>query len=109
MAGLIERMAKTPAVLKQPTGTVLDGKVQYTTVNCVVFGLENAAQGFDEYGRVHYGQVFLVAPLASTPVLPGTITVGGKEYTMAEVMPYRNMKGVLYGYRIAVAGGGGGA
>ena len=107
MAGLIERMAKTPAVLKQPTGTITDGKVQYTTVNCLVFGLENAQQGFDEYGRVHYGKVFLVAPLASTPVLPGTITVDNVEYTMADVMPYRNMRGVLYGYRIAVAGGGG--
>ena len=107
MAGLIERMAKTAAVLKQPTGTVVDGKVQYTTVNCMVFGMENAQQGFDEYGRIRYGKVFLVAPLATTPVLPGTITVGGVEYTMESITVYRNLRGVLWGYRIAVAGGGG--
>lgn len=105
MPGLIERVAKTAAVLKQPTGTVSDGVVQYSTVDCLVRGFENAAQGFDEYGRVRYGRVFLVAPLASTPVLPGTITVDGVEYEIASVKPYRNLRGVLMGYRIAVAGG----
>jgi len=106
MAGLIERIAKTAAVLKQPTGTITDGKEQFTTVNCLVFGLESVRHGFDEYGRIHYGKVFLVAPLASTPVLPGTITVDGTEYTMSHVKLYRNMSGVLYGYRISVVSGG---
>lgn len=106
MPGLIERIAQTPAVLKQPTGSIVDGKVQYRTVSCIVFGLESVQQGFDEYGRVRYGKVFLVAPLATTPVLPGTITVNGEEYTMSDILIYRNLRGVLYGYRISVASGG---
>lgn len=106
MAGLIERIAKTPAVLKQPTGTITDGKETYSTVNCLVFGMKNASQGFDEYGHIRYGTVFLIAPLPSAPVMPGTITVNGHEYAIASVSEYRNLRGVLYGYQITVAGGG---
>ena len=109
MPGLIERIAKKHAVLKQPTGTVSDGKVQFKTVHCWVFSLENSSQGFDEYGHVRYGRVFLVSPLNRTPELPGTITVDGMEYTMASVKPYRNIRGTLLGYRIAVAEAVGGA
>lgn len=107
MAGMIERMAKTPAVLKQPSGTILDGKVQFTTVNCVVFRLGGSQYqaSEDEYGKVQFKRVFLVAPLETDPVLPGTITVSGCEYAMSSVKTYRNMRGQLYGYLITVAGG----
>lgn len=105
MAGLIEKSAKKTAVLGQPTGAIVDGQQVFTNVPCLVFGMASAQQGFDEYGRIQYGQVFLVAPLAATPVMPGTITVEGHTYTISGVQEYRNLRGVLMGYRIAVAGG----
>ncbi len=104
MAGLIERIARTSAVLRQPTGAFEDGKPVMASVPCVVFGLGGEAQAFNEFGQVQSGRVFLVAPLPETPVLPGTITVGGATYGMASVKEYRNLDGVLLGYRIAVTG-----
>ncbi len=104
-AGLIERIAQTSAVLAQPTGVVSDGVAAMSNVSCLVFGLGGETQVYNEYGQVQSGKVFLVAPLAITPVLPGKITVGGVTYSIASVKPYRNLQGVLLGYRVAVYGG----
>ncbi len=102
MPGLIAKVAKTSAILEQPTGSIIDGHIQYEAYVCKVFAMENSRQGFNEFGQLQYGRVFLVAPLPNAPVLPGTITVDSNTYTISSIKPYRNLKGVLLGYRIAV-------
>lgn len=105
MATLIERIAKTLAVLEQPTGQFLDGVPQMAYITCMVFELGKTRQVFNEFGEVRTEKVFLVAPLAQAPVLPGRITVGGKTYELASVKEYHDMSGTLWGYRVTVAGG----
>ena len=93
MATLIERIAKTLAVLAQPTGQFLDGVPQMANITCMVFELGKTRQVFNEFGEVRTEKVFLVAPLAQAPVLPG------------RVKEYHDMSGTLWGYRVTVAGG----
>lgn len=105
MAGLIERIAKTSAVLTQPTGAISDGTPVTCNVSCRVFGAGGVAQTGNEYGQVACDKFFLVAPLANAPVLPATITVDNVSYTVQSIKPYKNLKGDLLGYRLSAAGG----
>ncbi|MBE6368881.1 MAG: hypothetical protein E7056_01815 [Lentisphaerae bacterium] len=107
MAGIIEKIAKNDVALLQPSGAITDGQYDLDVITGVkAFVLESVKQGYNEFGQVIYGKVFLVAPLPKTPVVPGYIrTADGTTYSVASVKPYRNMAGTLLGYRIAVAGG----
>jgi hypothetical protein len=104
MAGIIEKIANTPIIIRQRTD-VEDGKE--------IFGKNIAAyarvMGFTQtdiglYGAVQNGKIFLVSPTEVEPVLPAVIVYNGEEYDAKSVKPIRNMKNILLGYRIAAAG-----
>lgn len=105
MAGLIAKTARIPIIIKQETA-VEDGKVVFgrqISALAFVMGMTQADIGL--YGTLHNGKVFLVAPTDVEPVLPAVIVCNGEEYDAKAIKPYRNMKNVLLGYRIVVAGG----
>lgn len=104
MAGIIEKHAKTAATIKQRCG-ISDGKPVWSNTDCLVMALDYTARDIGYFGALNNGKIFLVSPLESTPTLPGKIICDGTEYEIKGIKTYRNLKGVLIGYRIAVAGG----
>ena len=103
MAGIIERNANTPAIIKQRIG-FWDGKPIWAELECYCFSLDFEQSDKDYFGTIKNGKILMVAPMEITPVLPGFIVYEGIEYVMKGIRIYRNLKGVLMGYRIAVAG-----
>ena len=103
MAGIIERNARVRAIIKQRMG-IEDGKTVWSEVECLCFSLDVEKAGKDYFGSIQNGKVIMVAPMDSTPTLPGFIIYEGVEYEIREIQTYRNLKGVVMGYRIVVAG-----
>ena len=103
MPGLIDRHARTPLTLRQRAG-IVDGKPTWREYSCRGMILDFSARDIDYFGAIRNGKIFLVAPFEITPELPGTIVFGGREYDIKGIKTYRNLRGVLYGYRMAVAG-----
>ena len=103
MAGLIEKHAKTAMTLKQ-RDSIVDGKPTWTETPCLGMVFDFASSDVAEFGAIKNGKIFLVAPLASAPTLPGMMLCDGVEYEIKGIKTYRNLRGVLLGYRIAVAG-----
>lgn len=103
MAGIIEKHAKTPVTLKQRSA-IVDGKPTWSSTDCLGMVLDYTARDIGDFGAIKNGKIFLVPPLGFTPTLPGMVLCEGKEYEIKAVKTYRNLKGVLIGYRIAVAG-----
>lgn len=105
MAGLIERNAKQDITISQVTGAVADGKHVYKTIRAKAMYLQDFGRDdFNQFGNIRNGKVILVAPLFSTPSTPGQLCCDGKTYDIQKVQVLRNLKGVVLGYRIAVAG-----
>ena len=103
VAGIIEKHAKTAATLKQRSG-ISDGKPIWSGSSCTVMELSYTRSDVERFGTIANGKIFLVSPLPFTPTLPGRIVCGGVEYDIKGIRTYRNLKGVLIGYRMAVAG-----
>ena len=103
MAGIIERYAKTAMTLKQRSA-IVDGKPTWSSTACLGMVLDYTGRDIDDFGAIKNGKIFLVAPMAFTPALPGMMLCDGVEYEIKGIKTYRNLKGVLLGYRIAVAG-----
>lgn len=103
MAGIIERNARYEAVIRQRTG-IADGKPQWTDVTCRCFSLDFEQSDREYFGAIQNGKIFMVAPMETTPLLPGRIVFENVEYEIRGIRTYRNLKGVLMGYRVAVAG-----
>lgn len=103
MAGIIERNAKTPAVIKQKV-SIVDGKPTWNSTPCVCMVFDFTQADIQYFGAVQNGKIFLVSPLPNPPKLPGMIVLDNIEYDIKGIKIYRNLKGELLGYRIAVAG-----
>lgn len=103
MAGIIERNARDQAVIKQRIG-ISDGKDVWADVQCRCFSLDFEQSDKEYFGAIQNGKIFMVAPLGTNPHLPGMILHNGIEYEIRGIRTYRNLKGVLLGYQIAVAG-----
>lgn len=104
MSSLIEKIAKKPIIITQPTGEYDDGKPVSTSIMTTGFLTEFAKADFDIFGRIRGGKIVLVPPLERDPMLPGQIVIDNIFYTIMSVRPCRNLAGKLQGYRIAVAG-----
>ena len=103
MAGLIEKHAKTAMTLKQRV-SVVDGKPTWAETPCRGMVLDFTARDTGYFGAIQNGKIFLVVPLPFTPTLPGKMLCDGVEYDIKGIKLYRNLRGVLIGYRMAVAG-----
>lgn len=105
MAGIIEKIAHTPITIKQEVG-ILDGKTVWgNDISAVAFIMGFQQSDISLYGTIQNGKVFLVPPPQREPRLPAIILCNGEKYDVKGIKPYRNMKNVLLGYRIVVAGG----
>lgn len=105
MAGIIERNARIRLTLKQRSG-ISDGKPTWSGISCRGFFTDMTQADFEYFGRIRNGRIFFVAPFAGTaPKLPAMIVCDGVEYEVQGIRTYRNLQGVLLGYRMAVAGG----
>lgn len=105
MAGIIERNATAPLVLKQRTG-IADGKPVFaSSVPCYGMVFDFRRNDRNEFGNVQDGKIFLVSPLDTPPAIPGLVSHGDKDYEIKSIKTIRNMKGIVIGYRIAAAGG----
>ena len=103
MAGLIERYAKTAMTLKQRAG-IVDGKPTWNETDCLGMILDFTSRDIGYFGSIQNGKIFLIPPLPFVPELPGMMLCGGSEYEIKGIKTYRNLRGILLGYRIAVAG-----
>lgn len=103
MAGIIKKNAKTTAVIKQCC-SIVDGKPVWTTISCLCLVFDFTQADIQYFGAVQNGKIFLVAPLKNHPQLPGMIVLDNVEYDIKGIKIHRNLKGVVLGYRIAVAG-----
>lgn len=104
MAGIIEKYASEEVTLLQGP-VVSDGKTTYTqSIGAKAIVMDFSQADFDYFGRIQNGKVFYVSPLDAPPTLPGKIRHGGKEYDIRGVRTYKNLSGLLLGYKIAVAG-----
>jgi hypothetical protein len=105
MAGIIEKIAQTPITIKQEVG-ISDGKTVWgNDISALAFIMSFQQSDISLYGTIQNGKVFLVSPTQREPKLPAIILCNGEKYDVKGVKPYRNMKNVLLGYRIVVAGG----
>ena len=114
MAGVIERIAKELVVLHIPTGQYEDGKPKFDEVEGRAFVFESSENPVEyvgsykkgDFGHIGAGVKMLVAPLAGDkkPRHPCKLEYGGKLYDLQGMRTVRNMKGVLLGYVIYVAG-----
>ena len=104
MAGIIEKHANTTVTLKQRSA-IVDGKPTWSSTECLGMVLDYTARDIDDFGAIKNGKIIFIPPLAFTPALPGMIQCNGVDYEIKAVKTYRNLKGILLGYRIVVAGG----
>ena len=103
MAGIIERNARDHATIRQ-RNDIVDGKDVWSDRECRCFCIDFEQSDKEYFGAIQNGKIFMVAPLETDPHLPGMILHNGREYEIRGIRMYRNMKGILLGYRIAVAG-----
>lgn len=104
MPGIIQKYAKNPLVIRQAP-VIVDGKASYQNeIPATGMIFDFSQRDIDYFGSIQNGKIFLVAPLAETPSLPGQIVHDGISYEIKGVKTYRNLKGRLLGYRIAVMG-----
>ena len=103
MAGIIEKHAHTEIKLRQRRG-IFDGKPLWGETDCLCMVLDFTSRDRTYFGTVQNGKVFLVAPFGSAPALPGVIVFDGREYEIKSIKTYRNLRGVLVGYRMVAAG-----
>ena len=100
MAGIVEKIAKTPATLYQPTGKIVDGKPELHPVPCLAFVMGGEQSQLVQIGSTIRQKTILLAPLATEPVLPAKLTIEGVKYDVASVKTVRNMSGVVVGHKL---------
>lgn len=105
MSGIIEKYAQTPVTIRKRVG-IVDGKPEWEDFGGLAIIFDFSQRDLDYFGDVKNGSIFLVSPtISQAPDLPGQILCDGKCYDIHGVKTYRNLKGKLLGYRIAVVGG----
>lgn len=96
---LIGNIAKTPATLKQASGEIIDGEIQWTSYDCFVFQFGSKADNRDEYGTQQERRTFISPPLSVLPTLPARIVVSGVEYELKDIKTMKLTDGKTIGYR----------
>lgn len=102
MAGIVEKIAKTPAVLAQPSGKFVDGKPEMLNVNCLAFVMGGEQSQLVQIGTTIKQKTVLLAPLRDEPVLPAKLTIDNTLYDVASVKTVRNMSGVVVGHKLVL-------
>lgn len=104
MPGIIDRYKRETYTISQRSG-ISDGKPTFSTITARGFSLDVSREDGTEFGTVHRGKVFFVAPLDSVPTLPCKITLDNVEYEVQTIERLMTLGGVLWGYKIVAFGG----
>ena len=99
---LIEKIAKTSALLLQKSKIIHDGVQRWDASNILVFENRHKMIKDEETGRVSFGHVFFVAPMAKDPELPARIKIDGREYDVSDIKYYHDTRNTNLGYRMIV-------
>ena len=104
MSGVIEKYARNSITIRKRVG-IVDGKPEWEEFGAIAMIFDFTQRDMDYFGDVKNGTVFLVSPtISQAPELTGQVVYDGKCYDIQGIKTYRNLKGQLLGYRIAVAG-----
>ena len=103
MASIIEKYASEDVTLLQ--GQIIsDGKPSFSESIAAKAIVSDFTQAdLDYFGRIQNGRIFYVSPLDAPPALPGQIIWNGVTHEIQGVRVYKNLSGLLLGYKIAVA------
>lgn len=93
--------AKDAITIKQPSGTIIDGKDVYVSTAAKARIMDMDKRDIDLWGTVRNGKVFLVpAPVLVTQ--PAKIEYSGKTYDIQQIKVCRDLDGKLVGCRCLV-------
>lgn len=105
MSGIIGNYARNSIIIRKRVGFV-DGKPVFEDFNGIAMIFDFSRGDVSLFGAIQNGKVFLVAPnIPEAPEVHGQVIYDGQTYDIHGVKTYRNIKGELVGYKVAVAGG----
>ena len=106
MASIIEKYASEDVTLLQ--GAVIsDGKKTFAkSIPAKAIVSDFTQADLDYFGRIEAGRIFYVSPLDAPPALPGQIIWNGRTFDIKGVRIYKNLSGLLLGYKIAAVAKG---
>ena len=106
MASIIEKYASEDVTLLQ--GQIIsDGKPSFSeSIPAKAIVSDFTQADLDYFGRIQNGRIFYVSPLDAPPTLPGQIIWNGVPHEIQGVRVYKNLSGLLLGYKIAAAAKG---
>ena len=106
MASIIEKYASEDVTLLQEP-VIYDGKTTFTeSIPAKAIVSDFSQADLDYFGRITSGLIFYVSPLDAPPALPGQIVWNGRTFDIKGVRVYKNLSGLLLGYKIAAAAKG---
>ena len=106
MASIIEKYASEDVTLLQGP-VIIDGKPSFTeSIPAKAIVSDFSQADIDYFGRITSGLIFYVSPLDAPPTLPGQIVWNGRTFDIKGVRVYKNLSGLLLGYKIAAAAKG---
>ena len=106
MASIIEKYASEDVTLLQEP-VIYDGKTTFTeSIPAKAIVSDFSQADLDYFGRITSGLIFYVSPLDTPPALPGQIVWNGRTFDIKGVRVYKNLSGLLLGYKIAAAAKG---
>ena len=106
MASIIEKYASEDVTLLQGP-VITDGKTTFTeSIPAKAIVSDFSQVDLDYFGRITSGLIFYVSPLDAPPALPGQIVWNGRTFDIKGVRVYKNLSGLLLGYKIAAAAKG---
>ena len=106
MASIIEKYASEDVTLLQ--GAVIsDGKTTFAeSIPAKAIVSDFTQADLDYFGRIEAGRIFYVSPLDAPPALPGQIIWNGITHDIKGIRIYKNLSGLLLGYKLAAAAKG---
>ena len=106
MPSIIEKYASEDVTLLQGP-VIADGKTTFAESIPAKASVSDFSQAdLDYFGRIEAGRIFYVSPLDAPPALPGQIIWNGVTHEIQGVRVYKNLSGLLLGYKIAAAAKG---
>lgn len=106
MASIIEKYASENVTLLQGP-VIADGKTTFAeSIPAKAIVSDFTQADLDYFGRIQHGRIFYVSPLDSPPTLPGQIIWNGVTHDIKGIRIYKNLSGLLLGYKLAAAAKG---
>ena len=106
MASIIEKYASEDVTLLQGP-VITDGKTTFAdSISAKAIVSDFSQADLDYFGRITSGLIFYVSPLDAPPTIPGQIIWNGRTFDIKGVRVYKNLSGLLLGYKIAAAAKG---